>query len=36
MNASEYWVLLVVERRWTPKRFQAWLVDAWTRLLLVA
>ncbi len=34
MNAAEYWVLLVHERSWTPDRFRAWLVDAWTRLLL--
>jgi AcrR family transcriptional regulator len=33
MNATEYW-LLFVERGWTPERFQRWLVDAWTRLLL--
>ena len=36
MNATEYWVLLVGGRRWTPKQFRAWLVDAWTRLLLAA
>ncbi len=34
MNAAEYWVLLVHERGWTPRRFAQWLVDAWTRLLL--
>jgi hypothetical protein len=34
MNAAEYWVLLVHERGWTPARFQAWITDAWTRLLL--
>jgi AcrR family transcriptional regulator len=34
MNAAEYWVLLVRERAWTPAQFQAWLTDAWTRLLL--
>jgi AcrR family transcriptional regulator len=34
MNAAEYWVLLVRERSWTPEQFQAWLTDAWTRLLL--
>ncbi|PZS24470.1 MAG: TetR/AcrR family transcriptional regulator [Pseudonocardiales bacterium] len=36
MNAAEYWVLLVSERSWTPEQFQAWLTDAWTRLLLKA
>ncbi|MGH8962880.1 MAG: TetR/AcrR family transcriptional regulator [Jatrophihabitantaceae bacterium] len=34
MNASEYWVLLVVHRGWAPARFGGWLSDAWTRLLL--
>jgi AcrR family transcriptional regulator len=34
MNAAEYWVLLVHERGWPPERFSAWIVDAWTRLLL--
>lgn len=34
MNASEYWVLLVHERGWTPERFSTWILDAWTRLLL--
>ncbi len=34
MNAVEYWVLLVHERGWTTDRFQKWLTDAWTRLLL--
>jgi AcrR family transcriptional regulator len=34
MNSPEYWVLLVGERGWTPERFAAYLIDAWTRLLL--
>lgn len=34
MNSSEYYALLVLERGWTPERFQHWLLDAWTRLLL--
>ncbi|WP_410876026.1 TetR/AcrR family transcriptional regulator [Nocardia sp. A7] len=34
MNATEYWVLLVGERRWTPERFRDWIIDAWTRSLL--
>lgn len=34
MNAAEYWVLLVRERGWTAERFSAWILDAWTRLLL--
>jgi AcrR family transcriptional regulator len=35
MNASEYWVLLVNERGWTPDAFADWIIDAWTRLLLI-
>lgn len=34
MNAAEYWVLLVIERAWSPERFATWLSDAWCRLLL--
>jgi hypothetical protein len=34
MNSPEYWVLLVDERGWTTERFAAYLIDAWTRLLL--
>lgn len=34
MNASEYYVLLVHTRGWSPERFERWLLDAWTRLLL--
>jgi AcrR family transcriptional regulator len=34
MNATEYWVLLVKERGWTPDEFADWLADAWKRLLL--
>lgn len=34
MNAAEYWVLLVHERSWTPEQFQAWVTEAWARLLL--
>ena len=33
MNGSEYYALLVLERRWTPQRFETWLHDAWVRLL---
>ncbi len=36
LNSSEYFVLLVHERGWTPERFERWLTDAWTRLLLAA
>jgi AcrR family transcriptional regulator len=34
MNGPEYWVLLVNERGWAHQRFERYLVDAWTRLLL--
>ena len=34
MNSAEYWVLLVVDRGWTPPQFESWLNDAWCRLLL--
>ncbi len=34
MNAPEYFLLLVVQRGWTVVRFESWLADAWTRLLL--
>lgn len=35
-NAPEVYNLLVGERGWTPERYQAWLADAWRRLLLAA
>ncbi len=34
MNSTEYWVLLVRDRAWTPDQFAKWLADAWSRLLL--
>jgi AcrR family transcriptional regulator len=34
MNSSEYYALLVIERGWSPERYETWLCDAWTRLLL--
>jgi AcrR family transcriptional regulator len=34
-NASEFYLLLVGERRWSPERFERWLGSAWIRLLLV-
>jgi AcrR family transcriptional regulator len=33
-NGPEYWVLLVRDRGWSPRRFGELLVDSWTRLLL--
>jgi AcrR family transcriptional regulator len=34
MNGTEYWVLLVGNRGWSAERFAAYLIDAWSRLLL--
>lgn len=34
MNAAEYYTLLVGERGWQPEQFEAYLADAWKRLLL--
>lgn len=34
MNAPEYYLLLVEQRGWSVDRFEAWLADAWQRLLL--
>jgi AcrR family transcriptional regulator len=34
MNSAEYHALLVGERGWSTERFQRFLTDAWTRLLL--
>ena len=33
-NAPEFYLLLVEERGWDPERFEQWLADAWSRLLL--
>lgn len=34
-NSAEFYGLLVLERGWSPARFERWLADAWCRLLLV-
>ncbi len=34
LNATEYYLLLVRDRGWTPERFGRHLADAWCRLLL--
>jgi len=34
MNASEFYLLCVRDRGWTPEFFEQWLADAWKRLLL--
>ena len=33
-NATEFYLLLVGDRGWTPERFEAWLAASWIRLLL--
>ena len=33
-NSPELYVLLTVERRWSPDRYERWLADTWGRLLL--
>jgi AcrR family transcriptional regulator len=33
-NSSELYVLLTVDRGWSPHRFERWLTDTWRRLLL--
>ena len=33
-NSSEVYVLLTVERGWSPDAYEDWLTDAWCRLLL--
>lgn len=34
MNSPEFYLLLVQQRGWSPKEFEDYLVDSWTRLLL--
>ena len=34
MNSPEFYNLLVEQRHWAPKAFEAWLADTWIRLLL--
>lgn len=34
LNSPEMYVLLTVDRGWSPRRFERWLADAWCRLLL--
>jgi AcrR family transcriptional regulator len=33
-NSSELYVMMTVERGWSPLRFERWLADTWCRLLL--
>lgn len=34
MNGPELYVMLTVDRGWSPLRFERWLADSWCRLLL--
>jgi AcrR family transcriptional regulator len=34
MNSSDVYVLLCVERGWPPARYERWLFETWSRLLL--
>ncbi len=33
-NSAEVYVLLTAERGWSPRRYEQWLADTWSRLLL--
>jgi AcrR family transcriptional regulator len=33
-NSAEVYVMLTIERGWSPLRYERWLVDSWCRLLL--
>lgn len=33
-NSAEVYVLLTGEKGWSPRRYERWLVDTWSRLLL--
>ena len=34
MSSSDYYLLLVQQRGWSPERFERWLAEAWCRLFL--
>lgn len=34
MNSSDVYVLLTVDRGWSPRRFERWLAESWQRLIL--
>ena len=34
MNSPEFYLLLVEQRGWSPERFERWVAEAWSRLLL--
>jgi hypothetical protein len=33
-NSADVYVLLTVERGWSPERYERWLAETWRRLLL--
>lgn len=33
-NSAELYVLLTIDRGWSPRRYEWWLADSWCRLLL--
>lgn len=33
-NSAEVYVMLTIERGWSPLRYERWLLDSWCRLLL--
>jgi hypothetical protein len=33
-NSSDMYLLLTVDRGWSPDRYERWLTDTWHRLLL--
>ena len=35
-NSSEMYLLVTVDRGWSPDRYERWLADTWNRLLLPA
>lgn len=34
MTSPEIYLMLTIERSWTPDKYEKWLADAWTHLLL--
>jgi AcrR family transcriptional regulator len=33
-NSAEVYLMLTTERNWSPRRYERWLADTWSRLLL--
>jgi hypothetical protein len=34
MNSTEFYLLFVRDRGWSPEAYEAWLAETWKRLLL--